>query len=203
MGYNGQTTAILHAARRRCCRTFWGMDTIDQIRQVHADFIRMVVRACHQPAEVATLEGVLSGAEQNGWTDAVRAVRQILGGRRDRELLSGLDEEDHAIISSILDGLRDPATLPEVSRPNPAAAAPGLATIIAAASRGDARALNGLATMGEQMSTTGGEMAELAGTFRRLVNGERDPDVLTDGMGAKSRNLMLAVLEELARLDRH
>lgn len=179
------------------------MDQDDQIRQVHADFIRLVVRACSNHEERPQLEDVLQSAEQNGWIDAVRAVRQIVGGRRDAEILSGLDEEDRAIVSAILAGLQDPSTLPPVARPNPSSAAPGLASIIAAAARGDVRALNGLANMGEQMSTTGGEMAQLAGTFRRLVNGERDPDVLTAGMSQKSRVLMLAILEELGRLDRH
>ena len=46
-------------------------------------------------------------------------------------------------------------------------------------------------------------MARLAGILRRLVQGERDAERLTDGMGPEGEKLVLLVLKELAKLDTH
>ena len=48
-----------------------------------------------------------------------------------------------------------------------------------------------------------GDMARLAGILRPLVQGERDADRLTDGMGPDGEKLVLLILQELARLDTH
>ena len=75
--------------------------------------------------------------------------------------------------------------------------------MIHASARGDARAFQLLGNMGEQMSQVGGDMARVAGILRRLVNGERDPDALTKGMGKQAESLTLSVLEELGKLEQH
>ena len=46
-------------------------------------------------------------------------------------------------------------------------------------------------------------MARLGGIMKRLVDGERDPEVLTKGMGAQGESLILSLLDELARLEAH
>ena len=46
----------------------------------------------------------------------------------------------------------------------------------------------------------GGDMALLGGRMRRLVNGERDADPLAAGMGPLGRELLVSLLDELARL---
>ena len=79
-------------------------------------------------------------------------------------------------------------------------AAPGLADIIHAASAGDAQALQLVASMAEQMSHVGGDMARLASIIRPLVNGERDPERLCREMSAQGQSLVLAILAELGRL---
>ncbi len=179
-------------------------DKIEQIRQVHAQFIHGVVRAVHNLDDRRELDRALAVAEENGWTDAVRAARLILDGRRDTGILAGLDEEDHAIISGILEGLQNPATLPEVSaRADGSFAAPGLASMIAMACRGNVQALQALSVMGEQMTAHGGDMAHISGRLRQLLDGERDQEKLTAGMSAKSGSLMLSILDELAKLDHH
>ena len=179
-------------------------EKIQQIRQVHAQFIIAVVRACQNRDELAELEPILKAAEDNGWTETVRAARLLLTGRRDEGVLTGLDEEDHAIISGVLEGLQDPSSLPD---PNAQAdgtfAAPGLAGMVHLAARGDTQALQAIAGLGEQMSVLGGSMARLAATLRRLIDGERDADRLTEGMDTKTRTLFLSILEELAKLDAH
>jgi hypothetical protein len=43
-------------------------------------------------------------------------------------------------------------------------------------------------------------MALLGGRMRRLVNGERDADQLVVGMGPLGRELLISLLDELAKL---
>jgi hypothetical protein len=71
--------------------------------------------------------------------------------------------------------------------------------MITAARSGDAKALAVLADMAEQMLRAGGDMARLGGMMRRLINGERDVEVLTKGMGAMGRQLVLSILDELGK----
>jgi len=175
-----------------------------QIVTVHARFINMIVEACRNPAAAADVEPLLQEAEQTGWTRLVACVRRILDGRRDAGVLAGLDEEDRIIAEAILAGIADPSTLPESDvQPDARHAAPGLAHMIHLARRGDTQALQMIAAMGEQMSRAGGDMAKLAGTFRALIDGERDADKLAGGMGPSGRGLLFSLVEELGRLDQH
>jgi hypothetical protein len=179
-------------------------DAAEQVLGVHAQFIHAVVAACANPALVPKMLDMLAAAEQQGWGAMSRAVRQILSGRRDRGLLLGLEGAEQIIVQAIMGGLEDPATLPPMrSGPQAAAAAPGLAAMINAARRGDAKAFTVLADMAEQMLKAGGDMARLSAILRRLIDGERDADRLTRGMGPLGRELVLNILDELARLDLH
>ncbi|MGB0721229.1 MAG: hypothetical protein ACPGU7_02425 [Gammaproteobacteria bacterium] len=173
-----------------------------QIVQTHAQLIVAVVRACQNPDLRPGLEHPLKVSEQNGWTALVKAIRRILEGSRDAALVRGLDEEDAVIVSAILRGLGNPETLPDpMKQADASMAAPGLAQMIAAAGRGNTQALRMLAAMGEQMTQAGGDMARLSGLFRRLVNGERDADRLSAGMGKQGEDLLLSILTELGKLD--
>lgn len=175
-----------------------------QIVQTHAGLIVNVVRTAQNPALRPQLDAVLRTSEANGWGTLVAAIRRILAGSREPSLLAGLDEEDGIIIEAILRGLQDPATLPDpAARPDPVLAAPGLAGMIHACTRGDVQALELLSQMAEQMTRVGGDMGRMGGLMRRLVEGERDPDVLLKGMGAQGESLVLAVLEELGKLESH
>lgn len=175
-----------------------------QIVQAHASFICRFVELSQNAANRPALEELLRGAEDAGWTRLVAALRLIAAGRRDPGMLSGLDEEDTVIAEAVLRGLTDPATLPDPARkPEGAFAAPGLASMIHAAARGDAQTLVVLSHMAEQMSRAGGDMARLAGLVRRLVNGERDGSALERGLSVRTRQLLHSILEELGRLDRH
>lgn len=175
-----------------------------QIRQVHAKLIHQVVAACQNPEARTELEPVLRYANDNGWQQLVVVIRKILSGERSESLLAGLDEEDGVIVRSILSGLQNPATLPDPDQEADASlAAPGLASIIHAASRGDAKALQILAGMAEQMTLVGGDMARLGGIMRKLLNGERDVDALCKGMDTSGRQLVINLLEELNKLAEH
>jgi len=174
----------------------------EQIRMAHAALINLAVAACQNADKRAELEHVLGVAQQNGWDDLVRVIRQIVLGKRDPSLLDGLDDEDRVIVESILQGLRDPASLPDPERQaDPSMAAPGLAHMIHAAGTGDATALQAVSMMAEQMTQTEGDMRLLGGRIKRIIDGERDPDRLCEGMGAMGSQLMLSILEELAKLS--
>lgn len=179
-------------------------DKVQQIIQAHAGLIHGVVMACYRAELRPELESALRVSEQNGWTDLVHAIRLILAGRRDPGILQGLDEEDTVIAEAILRALQDSSTLPDPNAaPDPAMAAPGLASMIHASARGSAEGLQLLAAMAEQMQKVGGDMARLAAIIRRLVNGERDADRLCRGMSPQGQQLVLLVLEELGRLESH
>jgi len=175
-----------------------------QVVQAHAGLIHRVVIACHNRGVITDLEDILKQASDNGWTDLVAAIRKILAGKREIGAFRHLDEEDFIIIESILMGLQNPATLPDLAQEFDAnMAAPGLASIIHAARGGSIEALQLIATMATQMLQAGGDMARLAGIVRPLVTGERDADKLCQGMGESGEKLVLGILRELAKLEGH
>lgn len=179
-------------------------DAVQQVLSMHAPFIHAVVNALRDRTQLPQLMENLKAAEGQGWPRLVAALRQVIDGKRDDSIKLGLDDEDRIIVDAVLRGLDNPATLPALEqRPDGTAAAPGLAALIAASRRGDAQALAALANMAEQMLRAGGDMARLGGIMRRLVNGESDADVLTKGMGPLGRQLVLGILDELARSSLH
>lgn len=172
-----------------------------QIRQAHATLIHQVVKACQNQEAAVELESVLEVALQQGWNDLVNSIQLIVKGNRDASMLNALDEEDVVIVKSILDGLQNPATLPDINQQGDATmAAPGLAQIIHAAGTGDAQALQAISIMAEQMTAAPGDMARIGGNIKRLVDGERDADILCKGMGPSGEQLMLNLIEELNKL---
>jgi hypothetical protein len=178
-------------------------DRDEQIRRVHAAFIRQVVETCQGPERRPALEQLLTAAEQQGWTDLVRALRRIAAGERSSGVLAGLDAEDRVIAESVLRGLQDPATLPDPARAqDPTLAAPGLAHMIHAA-RTSPEALMLVGNMADQMSRAGGALARLAAVIRPLIDGERDPDRLCRGMDAQGSQLVFDILRELGQLEAH
>ena len=87
-----------------------------QILAANSALIRQTVKAAQNRELVLQLEPVLEASARNGWTALVAAIREILAGRRDESLLTGLDSEDAIVVRAILDGLRDPSTLNEFER---------------------------------------------------------------------------------------
>jgi len=175
-----------------------------QIIEAHTGLIHRVVLGCQNRDMVPDLEDILKQAERNDWLQLVAAIRKILAGSRNESLLNGLDEEDQVIVRSILRGLQDPDTLPDLGKGvDSAMAAPGIAAMVNGARSGNLETLQLLGAMARQMMRAGGDMARLAGILRPLVQGERDADKLTKGMGSEGEKLVLLILEELARLDTH
>jgi hypothetical protein len=180
------------------------MDRRQQIIQSHAGVIVQVVQSIANPTLMPQTEEILKVSEQNGWNDLVAVIRRIIKGERSEELLHGLDEEDSTIAAAILQGIQNPATLPDPNKPADASmAAPGLAHMIHEASRGNTEALQIISQMAEQMTQAGGDMRNLGGIVRKMINGERDPKVLAKGMGVQGRQLVDSILEELHKLAGH
>lgn len=179
------------------------MDKRAQILAVHAAFINQVVTLGPNTDRKDEFEQLMSMAIEHGWTELVGTIRKIFNqGRRDIELLNNLDEEDQVIIEAILLGLQDPSTLPDPNaKPDPAVAAPGLASMIHAAGSGNAQALQIIAEMASQMSKAGGPMARLAAVIRPLIDGERDPDMLCKHLDSKTEAVVLGILDELKQLE--
>jgi hypothetical protein len=175
-----------------------------QIIQAHAGLIVGVVQAIQNRDLLPQIEEALRVTAQNGWTDLVAAIRRVIAGARDRSVFDGLDEEDTVIVEAILRGLQNPASLPDPdAQADPTMAAPGLAHMIHAAATGNVEALQLVANMAEQMTRVGGDMGRVGGIVRRLVDGERDPDVLCKGMTAQGESLVLSIIEELGKLELH
>ncbi|MCF7992755.1 MAG: hypothetical protein K9M02_20115 [Thiohalocapsa sp.] len=179
-------------------------DRHEQIRLVHAEFIRQMVETARNPERRRDFEALLSEAEKHGWHALAGALRRVASGDSGPQIFKGLDEEDQILADSVLRGLQDPSTLPDPNaRQDPTLAAPGLAHMIHAAATGNAQALMLIGNMAEQMNTVGGPMARLAGVIRPMINGERDPSRLCKGMDSQGEQLVLNILSELGKLERH
>ncbi|MEE9303099.1 MAG: hypothetical protein V3U84_04855 [Thiotrichaceae bacterium] len=181
-------------------------DKSQQIMQTHSSLIRLVVHALQQTELQPKLEEVLMISANNGWTNLVATIRKIISGERNRETLGGLDEEDNIIVNAILDGIQNPALLPEdnsAAGGDATMAAPGIAHMIHEAATGNAQALVLLSNMAEQMSNAGGDMSRLGGIMKKIIDGERDPEVLSVGMSQQGRSLLLSILDELGRTQAH
>ena len=174
----------------------------EQIRLAHAELINLVAKVCLTGQSKSQLDSAINVAKSSGWDVLVERIRRIVSGERDESLLNGLDQEDSVIVQSILQGIQNPTSLPDPSKKaNPAMAAPGLAHMIHAAASGNVEALQHLSYMAEQMINTQGDMRQLGGIMRQLINGERDPDVLCKGMSGTGEHLVLNILEELNKLN--
>lgn len=177
---------------------------ITQIERTHAGFIRGAVEATTRTEQQAQIAQVFPAMQANGWQALVQAVQKIWAGERELGRFAGLDDEDRIVAAAILRGLQNPASLPEpADQADPTLAAPALAGLIHAAGTGDPSALQMLGAMGEQMQAVGGDMAQIAGLLRRLVNGERNAEQLAARLSGQADSLLMRILAELGKLDTH
>ncbi|MDQ7075701.1 MAG: hypothetical protein Q9O24_11250 [Gammaproteobacteria bacterium] len=175
-----------------------------QVLAVHAEFIIKVVQCSQDFSRHSELDELFNFAQKNGWGDLVAVLRKITAGQRETSLLLTLDKEDSLIATAILRGLQDPNTLPTLQAPADAGvAAPGLAAMIHAAAKGDVQALEILGNMAQQMQQAGGDMKNMGGLLRRLINGERNYDQLGKKLGKQAESLLTSLLAELGKLEAH
>ena len=176
-----------------------------QIINVHASLINLVVHTIHNPQLRPQLNEILKTSAENGWQSLVLCIYKIMEGQRSNTLLEDLDKEDKVIIDAILKGIQDPASLPDPTKTTakPSMAAPGIAHMLNQASSGNIEALTLLSHMAEQMSATGGDMAKLAAIIKKFIDGERDPEILSKGMGKQGEDLVNSIIEELGKFQLH
>jgi len=177
-------------------------DINEQILISHSGLIHRVVMHCNNPGSVPDIETVLQQAAANDWTALVAAIRDIMAGARNDSVLFGLDDEDRVIVESILKGLQNPATLPPLQTDiDSDMAAPGIAGLIHASRNGNIQAVQIIGNIAQQMLAAGGDMGILAGRLRPMVEGERDPDKLTEKLSGRGQQLMMNIIEELLKLE--
>lgn len=176
-----------------------------QIIEVHASLINLVVQATQNSQLRPQLNEVLKVSAENGWQNLVLCIYKIMEGERTEALFANIDEEDKYIIEAILKGLQNPTTLPDPTetQASPSMAAPGIAHMLNQASSGNTQALTLMSHMAEQMSKAGGDMARLAAIMKKLIDGERDPEILSKGMGAQGEGLVNSILDELGKIQLH
>ena len=180
-------------------------DRRQQIIHAHAPLVVAVARACRGLPVAGDLGVALDALERDQQKPLADALRRILDGQRMLSVLAArIADDDRVVVEAVLTGITNPDSLPDPQlEADPGAAAPGLASMVHAAAKGDAQALSAVSAMAEQMLAAGGDMARLGGIMRRLINGERDADPLSQGMSAHGRSLVLALLEELGKLEAH
>jgi tetratricopeptide (TPR) repeat protein len=163
--------------------------------------IAAVVAAAGGDTDAAsTLEPVLTGLADNpDWGTLVGVLSRILAGERGPGLLTGLDPVDTAITARTLDALAGRVQLtatPAGMRPAvPEEWEPVLAAVVAAAG-GDTDTASTLEPVltGVQDNP---DWARLVGVLRRILAGERGPDLLT-GLDPVDTAITARTLEALA-----
>ncbi|MCP4699661.1 MAG: tetratricopeptide repeat protein [Gammaproteobacteria bacterium] len=101
-----------HRQAREAKMNFQG--TRHEMRQ-YAELIAGVAATVKEPEQRPDLEEGLTQMAEQGWGDLATAIRRILDGERDEEVLcEPLDGEDAAIITTILQGIQDPESLKEL-----------------------------------------------------------------------------------------
>jgi len=179
-------------------------DRAQQVIQSHAVLIVSLVKACGDNEMLQKIEPMLKAVEEYGKPQLSAALRKILDGSREAVISSNMDEDDKVIIDAILEGLRNPASLPDPrAKADGSAAAPGLAKIIQLAAKGDQNAMQMISSMAEQMAVAGGSMAMMSDVLNKMVAGERDPKKLCADMDARGESLVLSILLELNKLKAH
>ncbi len=174
----------------------------EEILQDHSTLIHRVVMHCNEPGSVADLEQALQLAEENDWQKLVATIRNIMSGNRDRSLLQDLDEEEKIIIETILKGIENPGTLPPVNADlNSAMAAPGIASLIQASMLGNAESTNIINSLTTQMLNTGTEYAAIAVSIKKMIEGERNLEILIENISEQGHKLMTDILTELKTLE--
>ena len=179
-------------------------DKQSQIIQTHAGLIMGVVQCIQNPQLRTHMDIALKRSADNGWETLVATITKILNGSREESLLNSLDDEDKIIVEAILKGIQDPGTLPNPDEKEAASmAAPMLAKLINEASRGDHNAVIMLGGMADQMNAAGSDMAAVGAVLKDMIDGERDTDKLCTRAGQQGESLIMAILDELAKLDLH
>ena len=168
--------------------------------------IEAAVETIAHPEHRVELEETLTQMEQQGWTNLVAAIRRMLDGERNEEVLcEPLNLGDAIIVMAILQGLEDPASLRDllpdqaVESENPTDADP-LATL-AEQDRQIAlmASLNLLQPEADELRDLPAQLREtgftaLASVLEQMQAGEEDLQKLTAELDDQARAIFPAIL---------
>ncbi len=83
----------------------------EKIINENSDLIELVINAINFDNYMPSLNNNLTIAEENGWTNLVFAIRKIISGEWNTDILLDLDREDRVIISKIVSVIESPETM--------------------------------------------------------------------------------------------
>lgn len=173
-----------------------------QVAMVHAPLITSVVAACQNKLYLPLLEPELIKAENNGWNDLIKRIRKILSGNRKSNLLIGLDEEDAAIIISILVGLQNPEELKKIngfqqSKKQGKLAPSALSKLIISVHKDPSQKKLIVDPMLNQMRQVEGDMNSLSKIINKLCNKDYDIEEIKLKMTEEGRKMVDTILEDI------
>jgi len=173
--------------------------------------IQVVAAACEGDVQAVEQANAFLQRFEEGWPTTVAAVRRILAGERDIEVLrGGLTGKSYVVIHTILAQLAAPAPgkaeaqTSEVSETSEASEAVArlrqqwqpVVQATLTACRGDAEAASELTLFLEQLSVQH-DWRDLAAALRSILDGERAPDTLLPGLDTTDALIVTDVLHAL------
>ena len=174
-----------------------------QIAMLHAPLITGVVGACQNKQFLTLLEPELVKAENNGWNELIKRIRKILSGDRKSNLLIGLDEEDAAIVLSILVGLQNPNELKKLNdfkqTEKQGKLAPStLSKLILSVHKDPSQKKLIVDPMLSQMNQVEGDMQSLSKIINKLCNKNFEIDNIKLNMTEEGRKIVEQILEDIS-----
>ena len=147
------------------------------------------MRAIHDAEVRQQLEDDMQSAPPE-WQNLVAAQRQILNGERDEDILcERLDYQDSEVVVAILRGIADPETLYDRRQHTQLI----VGTVMAI---NDAEVRQQLES---QMENAPKRWQNLIAAIRQILNGERDEDILCEGLDSIDSQIVLAILEQVKK----
>jgi hypothetical protein len=173
-------------------------DREKEIIEENADLVHLAIMAIFDDQHLPMLKNNLVLAESNGWGDLVKAIRSILKGARNKDDFTGLDAEDSVIVFAILQGIKNPSTLPALSDAlDPEIAAPVIAYELFEVSNGNEDAKEALKSISMQFRDASGDFEKISDSLDFLIAGERESTKLCEGLADSGKKLIKSILAEL------
>jgi hypothetical protein len=178
-----------------------GQETLRRL----GNLVKRVAAAVTDPSQRPALEEALAERGEHGWTKLVEALRRVLDGERDEDVLyEPLDREDSVILQAVLRGIADPASLEDIPTAEPAGDnaqvadlaqrlekhLPLIGAVVASIDEPEVRSR--LDPVLQQMERNG--WSNLIASVRRILDGERSADALLDDLDEEDTLIVGTIL---------
>ena len=174
-----------------------------QIAAAHHDLNNLILATQDHPDQLNALARRLDDMHNDGWHALVHTLRLRFGLPAEPIGTATLDNEDHAILALLDYAQSQPdefaALAAQSADANTQHAAHALAALIYAATQGEHEALEALAELHQAADTP--EALAASAAFIRMIEGERQPDVLCRDLPNQQAALIQAVLASLEDLE--